>query len=150
MTNSYQRTLCDIDLILSQVDERTKNKIPVKLQKFIHENKLDNYTSKINIEVPLEEQELHRETKAFLAMLYLNYWCESQEEKEQFKAQMNENEIKYQKELQEKYSIDNLFKKTKEEVEETIEPSEETGMVEYKESIIRKILNKIFSFFRRK
>lgn len=153
MTNNYQRTLCDIDLILSQLDEETKKRIPQKMQKFIHENKLTNYTSGIDINVPLEKQVLHKDTKAFLAMLYLNYLCVDQEEKNAFKAQLNQNEINYQKELEEKYSIDNIFKKTKEKVveEQTEEENvQETAMVEYKESIIRKILNKIFSFFRRK
>lgn len=152
MTDTYRITLCDIDLILKELDEETKNKIPAKMRSFIHENKSQNYISNIDTKIPLENQKLRKETKAFLAMLYLNYWCVTQEEKEEFKAQLNQNEIDYQKELQEKYSVENLFKKPKEEVVENTEINEdveETAMVEYKESIFRKILNKIFSFFRR-
>lgn len=150
MTSNYQRTLSDIDLIIEQLDSTTKNKIPQKMQKFIHENKLENYTPQINTNIPLEEQVLHKDTKVFLAMLYLNYFCTTQEEKEEFKSQLNQNEIKYQKELEEKYSIDNIFKKTKEEVIEEPAEEENLAMIEYKESIIKRILNKIFSFFRRK
>lgn len=152
MTDTYKATLCDIDLILEELDEKTRNKIPVKMRNFIHENKSQNYISDINVKIPLENQKLRNETKAFLAMLYWNYWCATQEEKDEFKAQLNQNEINYQKELQEKYSVDNLFKKTKEEIVEDTEVKEavkETAMIEYKESIFRKILNKIFSFFRR-
>lgn len=152
MTDTYRITLCDIDLILSELDEDTRNKIPTKMRNFIHENKSQNYISDINVKIPLENQKLRKETKAFLAMLYLNYWCVTQEEKEEFKSQLNQNEINYQKELQEKYSVENLFKKPKEEEVENTEVNEEvqeTAMIEYKESIFRKILNKIFSFFRR-
>ena len=152
MTDTYRITLCDIDLILSELDEDTRNKIPTKMRNFIHENKSQNYIPDINVKIPLENQKLRKETKAFLAMLYLNYWCVTQEEKEEFKSQLNQNEINYQKELQEKYSVENLFKKPKEEKVENTEVNEEvqeTAMIEYKESIFRKILNKIFSFFRR-
>lgn len=152
MDINYQRTLSDIDLILNELDEETKNQIPNKLQKFIKENKLQNYISEIDINIPLENQRLTEDTKAFLAMLYLNYWCTTNEEKEKFQKQLNENEKEYQKELAEKYSIDNIFNKNKEKVEKTTEEieSKETGIIQYKENIIKKILNKIFSFFRRK
>ena len=142
MNISYRKTLTDIDLILNQVDEEIRNKIP---------NKLQNYISEIDINIPLDKQKLNEETKAFLAMLYLNYWCTTNEEKEEFRKQLSENEKKYQKELAEKYSIDNIFNKNKEKTEKIIEEvvTKETGMIQYKESMIKKILNKIFSFFRR-
>lgn len=151
MDINYQRTLSDIDLILNEIDEETRNKIPNKLQKFIKENKLENYVSEINVKLPLEEQKLSRDTKAFLAMLYLNYWCTTNEEKEEFQKQLKENEKEYQKELAEKYNIDNIFNKNKEKIEKELEEVEieEKAMIQYKESLIKKILNKIFSFFRR-
>lgn len=87
-------------------------------------------------------------------MLYLNYWCISEEEKQELKNKLNENEKTYQVDLNEKYSYDNIFKepekiaKTEEESAKEIN-SDNTQMIEYKESFIKKIFAKIKSFFRR-
>ena len=154
MTNEYRRTLSDIDIIINEMEESQKNKIPAKLRKIIHENKLEDYKSNIRTDIPLEEQKIHPDTQAYLAMLYLNYWCEDENEKAELKKTLDENEKIYQKEIEEKYSIENIFKNRKEkqiikeEPEEEI--NEETQIMPYKESFIKKILNKIFSFFRRK
>ena len=137
MTNEYRKTLCDIDLILEQLSEEERNKVPAKLRKLIHDNKLENYTSNTN---------------AFLAMLYINYWTEDENEKLELQKIFNENEDKYQKELSEKYNVDNLFKnRSTNKVEQSEQPvQEQNQIVEYKESIIKRILNKIFSFFKRR
>ena len=110
MTNEYRKTLCDIDLILEQLGEEERNKVPAKLRKLIHDNKLENYTSNIRVDIPLEDQKLSDNTNAFLAMLYINYWTEDENEKLELQKIFNENEDKYQKELSEKYNVDNLFK----------------------------------------
>ena len=152
MTNEYRKTLCDIDLILEQLSEEERNKVPAKLRKLIHDNKLENYTSNIRVDIPLEDQKLSDNTNAFLAMLYINYWTEDENEKLELQKIFNENEDKYQKELSEKYNVDNLFKnRSTNKVEQSEQPvQEQNQIVEYKESIIKRILNKIFSFFKRR
>ena len=149
MNNNYKRTLSDIDVILNQIDENKLNKIPIKLRNLIKNNKLEGYISKIDINRPLEEQELHEDTVAFLTMLYVNYWCE-QEEKEEITSKLKENEIKYQEELRDKYNPDNIFKNSKKEsIQINTETKEEQQIVVYKESFIQRIISKIFSFLRR-
>lgn len=106
MTKKYQRTLSDIDFILSNINEELKNKIPIKLRNMIHENKLNEYNSEINPNIPIDKQKLHPDTVDYLSMLYLNYWCETEDEKEILKQKFEENEIKNKA----KYSSDNLFK----------------------------------------
>ena len=150
MINEYNKTLCDIDLILNELDENERNKIPKKLRKLIQENKLEDYNSNIDTSIPLEEQELSENTKAFLAMLYLNYWCTSENEKNEIIGELTDNEAQYQKELSEKYSVDKLFVSKQKEVSQEEKQAETKELIPYKESIIKKILNKIFSFFRRK
>ncbi len=48
------------------------------------------------------------ETIDLLACIYRQFWC-NEEERKFFDKVVNENEIKYQKELSEKYSIDKIF-----------------------------------------
>lgn len=151
MTNEYRRTLCDIDVIINELGNKEKNMIPPKLRKIIHDNKLESYQSEIRIDTPLEEQQLHPDTQAFLAMLYLNYWCQDENEKNELRLILAENEEKFQKELSEKYDVYNIFKQRQEKTPNRIEEeTKETQVTIYKESLIKKILNKIFSFFRRK
>ena len=69
MTNEFRRTLFDINLILNALPEEDRNKVPAKLRNFIFENRLENYESTIDIEVPIEEQEIHPDTQTFLGML---------------------------------------------------------------------------------
>lgn len=166
MNNSYKRTLADIDIILSGLDEETRNKVPERFRELIHNDKLEGYESNIKMNIPLEHQPLHPDTQAFMAMLYLKYWCESDEEKQNIMATLSDNERKYQQQLSEKYSYENLFKNTKKEEIVQQEPTavavaavttssmppdnKNKQLVEYKESFIKRILDKIFSFFRRK
>ena len=163
MTNEFRRTLCDIDIILNILPNEEKNKIPSKLRNFIFENRLENYESTIDIEVPIEEQEIHPDTQTFLGMLYLNYWCKDEEEKRELKSLFAENETRYQKEQNEKYEVfkENNNVQEQESVSDEIQSEEvrtdysteqvqETQMVVYKENIFKRILNKIFGIFRRK
>lgn len=163
MTNEFRRTLCDIDIILNILPDEEKNKIPSKLRNFIFENRLENYESTIDIEVPIEEQEIHPDTQTFLGMLYLQYWCKDEEEKRELKNLFAENEKKYQKEQNEKYEVFKANNNVQEQVpvseeiqseevkvEQDTEQVQETQMVVYKENIFKRILNKIFGIFRRK
>ncbi len=83
-------------------------------------------------------------------MLNLNYWCESEEHKKELISRYNDNEQKYQQELREKYNPDNIFKNNdkKNSIQEEIIENE-VALVEYKESIFKKIINKIKSIFRK-
>lgn len=162
MTNELRQTFCDIEIILNALPEEDRNKVPMKLRKFISENKLENYESEVRIDVPIEEQDLSPDTRTFIGMLYLNYWCKDEEEKAEIKKVFMDNEAKKQKELDEKFEIfkkydtnqiDNELKAEKDIQENVVEAeikTEESNMIVYKESIIRKIINKIFGIFRRK
>lgn len=133
----------EIDNFIELLDEYNKNKIPQKLREYFKKEKDGEYIKNINPNQPIKEQNLKEETLALIAMLNLQYWCEDENEKQRLKAIYAENERKYQEELREKYNPDNLFKNKQKIVEEK---TEETLMVEYKESIIKKILNKILNF----
>lgn len=83
------------------------------------------------------------------AILNLNYWCDSEEEKQEILDSFAKNEelkrVK-EKELTENYNINNLFKKI-----ENNENKTEVSLIEYKkQNFIQKITSKIKSLFRRK
>ena len=130
--------------ILILLGNRFINELPNELFELIKKEKLDSYNPKYDLNVSLEEQNIKRESIAMIALFYLNYWCESEEEKEQLKKKFQENEDKYQKELREKYNTDNLFKNKRIETQKT----EELGMVKYNKSFFRRIIDKIKGMLR--
>lgn len=95
--------------VLELMDPTYVNKVPKKLMNIFKTYADSEYEKHIAVNVPLEEQELHEKTTALLAMLLLNYWCESEEEKQNLLEVYKENERKYQEELKEKYNPDNIF-----------------------------------------
>lgn len=132
----------ELDEILNLMNDKYLEKIPTKFREFLSREKDKDYTNKIDINKPLEEQILQRKTLVLLAVLRLNYWCENEEEKKKFLNELSEN----QKEQVEKYTTDNIFVKKQEEVK-----NENSQLVEYKEkNVIQKVIEKIKNFFRRK
>lgn len=134
--------------ILNLLEDEYIEKVPQKVKDFFKEEKDINYTPVIDINIPLNEQNLKRETFVLLAMLNLNYWCNSDEEKQDFLNVLAQNE-KEKKELEEKYNPDNLFKnRTKTNTSDDSQQNLE--MIEYKkQNFIQVLLNKIMKFFKR-
>lgn len=133
--------------ILELMDKKYIDKIPGKLVKMFREEKNSKYKSIVDIEKPLYEQNLHRETKILLAILYVNYWCEDEQEKDSLLKSFAENEKLKEQEVREKYNPDNIFnnKYNKDE-----NKSEESMMIEYKQdSFWQKIWNKIKYLFKK-
>ena len=112
---------------------------------YLNNNASKTYKPDLDHSKKIKDMQLKRKTKAILAIIYKKFWCNDDERKE-FNNTLKENEIRYQAELREKYNPDNLFKKKELEVETVEQP---VAMVEYKESIIKRFLNKIKKLFRR-
>lgn len=142
----YSNSLYQISEILKYVDENLKTKIPDNLFNYIELNKSKEYNWKIDTTLPLEKQDLLQTTKELLTVIYRNYIC-NDIEREALDKVLNENEIKYQNELREKYSPDNIFKNKTQNIE--TEKVESTSMVLYKESFFSKILRKIKLLFHK-
>ena len=139
----------EVDEILMLLEDTYREKIPEKVRNFFKEERDNEYKPKIDVEKSLTEQELKRETIILLAILNLNYWCESEKEKQEFLDELTENE-KEKKELEKKYSPDNLFEnRTNNKIENNLY-EENLQMVEYKKpNFIQRLLEKIARLFRK-
>ena len=148
MIVNRKKSYVEILEILKHMDKVYVDKIPKKLIDFFKENKANDYDFKYNSTVEIGQQKLNDNTLALLAMLNLNYWCDSEEHKKELIKKYTENEQKYQEELREKYNTDNIFKERKQEkrIEEGID-QKDVAMIEYKESILKKVINKLKSIF---
>ena len=124
------------------------DKLPTSLINMLREKREVNYNPEYTYDIPLNEQNIKKETMSIIALLYLNYWCEDEKEKLEVKQILKSNEDNYQLELRKRYNPDNIFKNHKQElkkVEANID--DETSMIPYKKSTFRKIINKLKSAF---
>ena len=108
---NHKNAYVEILEVLKHMDFEYVEKIPVKLRKFFYDNASKQYKFELDKNIPFEEQKLSETAINILAMLNYNYWCEDEEHKKYLLNKYNQNEIKYQKTLIEKYSQDNLFKR---------------------------------------
>lgn len=131
----------EVDTILSLMNEKYVNRIPEKLRDIFKDEKSSDYKPNIDPKRSLNEQNLQRETLVILATLSLNYWCESEEEKQELIKAYSENEKKNEAEIREKYNPDNIFKNNN--------IQENTQLTEYHENVIKKLWNKIKFLFKK-
>lgn len=134
--------------ILNLLGTEYTEKLPATLMNMLKEKRAINYNPQYIEELPLNEQNIRKETMAIIVLLYLNYWCEDENEVAEINNILKNNEEKYQLELRERYNPDNILKKQKQEtknVEEQI--ANETAMIPYKKSIFARIINKIKNIF---
>ena len=148
--NELSIAYAEVYEILSFMEQKYVDRIPLKLLELFKEEKEKEYKPNINPTIPLDEQNLQKKTLSILAMLNLNYWCEDENEKKELIALYAENDKIKEEELREKYNPDNLFRKKEQIVEDNEIKQENTQHIEYKEqNIFKKILNKIMNFFKK-
>ena len=143
VSNEYSEAVVEVLDILNYTKKEDLDKIPKKLLDFFEKIKSKTYKSNINHSKPLKEQELKPKTKALIAMLYRNYWCNVEQKKECEKI-LIDNSKRYQEILKEKYNTENLFENNKKEI------TEEINIVPFKnKNIILRIFDKIKNIFKK-
>lgn len=95
--------------ILSFTDTNLVSKIPNKLMNIFEKYASSSYVQHLNMNLPLENQNISKKTTALITLITLNYWCDSEDEKNEIKSLLNENEKIKEQQLREKYNPDNLF-----------------------------------------
>lgn len=133
----------EVNEIINLLDKADREKIPEKLREYFKNEMDKDYVKKIDLNIPLKEQKLKRETIAIMAMLNLNYISTDKSEKEKLQKKYMENEQRYQKELSEKYNVNNLFNVEKDEKTKEL-------VVQKKKGFFKKVANFIKQIFRKK
>ena len=151
--------------VLRNMNEEDIKKVPEKIIELFNRNCAKNYEFKINPVISLKELGLNNYALSLLAMLQINYWCKSDDEKIALADKFSENERKDQEELRIKYNPDNLFKKNKQEImqeENVVEKKEqkiipEENILEKKENSLpakipwyKSLIQKIKEIFKKK
>lgn len=146
-TNTRQ-AYSEIDEFLQLLGVEKRNKVPQELRELFTREKDSNYIKRIDPTIPIKNQNLKEETLGIIALLNLQYWCEDEIEKERLKNVYAKNEKEYQEMLQEKFNPDNMFKKKEISIESEKEQIQCVQIVEYKEPLFKRIINRILEFLR--
>lgn len=146
MKSETRVAYAEIEEILRYMPKIYVDKIPTKLKEFFYQQRDEKHNFKYDSSKKLANQNISKKTKTLLAILKLNYWCASEEERNIWKDKFIKNEEKHQKYLSEKYNTDDLFKKNINDMKDNAQHME---LIEYKEKgILAKILDKIKNLFK--
>ena len=143
----YSQAIVEVLDILKHSDEEILKKIPESLIKFWEENKSTTYIPNLDHSKAIDDMQLKNKTRAILAMIYMKYLCD-EKEREELEAKLKQNE----QELQEKYNPNvfaNVANQNNKKVEEEADAKKQVAMVEYKESVFKRIINKIKNFLKK-
>ena len=144
MENNLKKAYSEIYEILNLMEEEYVNKVPQKLRDLFKMEKEDNFSVNINTDKPLENQNLQKDTLTILAILYINYWSESDEEKQELIKLFRDVD----KRNEEFYSTENLFKK-QEKKANLNENTTNLQLIVPKNNFFIKIINKIKNLFKK-
>ena len=113
--------------VLNLLGNEYIDKLPNSLFNLLKEKRNVNYNPQYTEDIPLNKQNIKKESIAIIALIHLNYWCEDEKEKYELKQILKNNENKYQQELRNKYNPEDIFKKNN--PENIVE--NQTSIIEY-------------------
>lgn len=142
--SNRKNAYAEVYTILQELNEKEYNKIPPEVIKTIEANRNEEYEYELDDELELKDQPMLSETKAILFNLFRDYLA-TPEQKAKIIRMQNEARQKNELKKQQMYNADIFANKPKKNLAEN--SNETMQIVEYKESIFKRILNKIKSFF---
>lgn len=144
--HKYASAMREVLEYLKGISDKDVAKISKNFLDFLRDNAAEELIKEFDYNKPLVELELSSEAKAIIGVIYYNFWCETEQQKRDFLRLLNTNEIEFQKELKEKYDIDNIFDSPKESNFNVTENVSEKGLLDINNM---KWYERLFEFFRR-
>ena len=149
--NNRRNAYTEVYTILQDLDEEEYNKIPPEVIETLDTNRNKEYEYFLDNELELKDQPMLPETKAILFNLFRDYLATPEQRTKIIKMQ-NEARQKNELKKQQMYNTDvfankSINKTTKLNENEVKTNNNEKQIVEYKENIFKRILNKIKSLF---
>ena len=142
--NQYEIAYCEVLEILKYISKEDYNKIPQEKLNVFKTNASKDYKFKYNPQKTLDEQNVSKKAKAIIGLLFRDYWA-TESQKEKIIKKQNYDRMKIEKEKQEKYNQNDIFKEK--QINKNSINIENTSIIEYKESLLSKILQKIKKIF---
>lgn len=142
MNDTYACSYVEVLEILKHISKEDYNKIPKEKIEFYEKNMDKNY---VYIYDSVEPKTL-RKTDIILMNLYKNHIAKP-EEKEKIEEILRLNEQKEEQEKKKIYSVDNIFDNKKIDIQNNKESVISEPLLENKESIFKRFINKLKTIF---
>jgi len=150
ITKSTRIAYAEIDSFIELLPKAEKEKIPNNLIRYFKEEKDKETVKKLSLDIPLEKQNLQEDTWNLIAIIYLKYLCEDEEEKKELEKIYDENEKIYREEIKEKYNPEKIFSDREKKYTTSQEKDQILPIEVKKESFIQKIIKFINKIFHKK
>lgn len=148
IAENYACAYKEVIEVLKHTKREDVNKIPKSRILLWRINMNKDYDFKIDTTKTLEEQNLSKEAKAIIANIFKKYWA-TDYQKERIEAKEKYDIEQMEKEKYQKYNPDDIFKNRKQTIQQENGVSNTIAMVEYKEPLFKRILNKIKNIFNK-
>ena len=144
----YANAYSEVLEILKYIPIKDYNKIPKNKIELFEKNANDEHGFIYNPNKTLEEQNVTKRAKAIIAILFRDYWA-NEIQREKIIKKQNYDRIKLEEEKRQNYNPNNIFKNK--EIKSIENPTSDiVSMIEYKESVFKRVLKKIKSIFAKK
>ena len=147
----YANAYSEVLEILKYIPVEDYNKIPKNKIELFKTNANNDYSFNYNPYKTLEEQEVSKIAKGIIAILFRDYWA-TEIQREKIISKQKYDRIKIEEDKRAKYNTDIFQDRNNHKQEQNIVEdisTNEVAMVEYKEPVFRKIINKIKEIFHR-
>jgi len=144
MSNSeteYVKAFSEVYEILKLMPYELLEKIPQSFKKFIEQEKSKDYHP--IIKEPIENYDLRVETVIIMGLIYRDFLVSDTERK----MLQEKDNMELSKYYEERYSSDKIFE-SKQNLEENCN-EENTSIVEYKESLLKRFIRKIKELWKK-
>lgn len=141
----YANAYSEVLEILNHIPKSDYDKIPNNMIEVFIRNNNKEYEFNYDVTKTLNEQNVSKVAKTIIAILFRDYWA-TPTQREKIIAKEKYDIAKLEQEKREIYNPDDIFKKKEKNQEENI-VSQNTSLIEYKESnFFERLLNKILNF----
>ena len=145
VATNYKNAFKEVYIILDSLVEEDYKKIPPELIETIYRNMNQDYKYELDEEQELSTQKMLPETKAILFNIFRDY-LSTEEQKHKIIRIQKEERQKNELKKREQYNTD-VFA-NKEQTNNSEIQKEQVSLIKYKESIFKKIINKIKNIFK--
>lgn len=143
-SNAYKEVL----VVLNNLVQEDYQKIPKEYIKFLEDNCTKNYVFEYDLSKPFNEQVLLEDSKYILFGFFQNFGA-TDKQKEKIESFKSNYYNKFEEEKRDKYNPNDLFKSRENKTYREQNEENEMYMITYKESFVKKIINKIRRVFKR-
>ena len=140
----YANAYSEVMEILKHINKEEYLKIPKRKIEVFEKNSNKDYKFLYSPEKTLDEQNVSKIAKAIIGLLFRDYWATEEQKNKIINKQKNDRKI-MEEQKKSIYNVDKIFK---ERVNINKKHKEKTEIIVYKETLLKKIFNKIRALFK--